>query len=74
MGYSEADLESVRQARLKLARGERVVETSVGNQRTTWQQTQAADLERYENQIAAALARDAGGTGTVVAATSKGVY
>jgi hypothetical protein len=74
MAYSQADLDSVQQARLKLAKGERVVETTVGNQRTLWQQADDDKLAAFEQQIAADVARSAGGTGTVVVATSKGVY
>lgn len=73
--FTQKDLESIEQALLKLALGEKVVSisrtTAVGSQTITFNQTQIADLERLRAQIKRQLNKS--NSDYIKVTTSKGL-
>lgn len=73
MAYTQADLDSVKAARVKLAAGDRVVRVTVGTQTTEYGQANISELHALERQIEEELSHAAGGARHVVVSASKGL-
>jgi hypothetical protein len=73
MPYTQADLDSVRNARIALATGKRVVQASVGGKSIQYALTDLPELERFENAIKAELQNAANRRRFILTTTWKGL-
>ena len=59
MSYTTTDLQNVQSAILALAKGERIVKVTIGDQSIEYGQSQIKDLRTLRNEIKAELAEEA---------------
>lgn len=55
MAFTAADLESIKQARIALATGDRVVRVTVGGRTTEYGQASLDELKKLEDEVADSL-------------------
>jgi len=73
MAYTEADLESVKAAKMALATGERIARVTLGDKTIEYSPTQLKDLGTLEAEIKANLETLSGKSRVYVTQTSKGL-